>query len=500
VPPTSAEAVPLPEAPDFDPREAGRVVASVLLAGASPTDAERGRANRLLARLGRPALSARDEVVTTPEEIAARIPADLRPGLADIVLELSECEPLRRRLAVSYLGLWGMSVESIRPSPSPSTSPSPGPSPALTTAATRGPLAQIAKWFVGTLPRHQLATSPGDPSMTSIYRADGNETEIPPALDPLRERVARIREEACRVVDAVERVVVGKRTVVERVLTAMAARGHVLVVDAPGVGKTQMCKAIAAAIGVPFGRIQLTPDLLPTDLTGSTFYEAHDKRFTFRRGPVFTSFLLADEINRATPKTQSALLEVMEERTVTMDGTTHPVGDPFQVLATMNPLDHEGTYALPAAQIDRFVMMLEVGHLSPEDEVRVLDTHLAGSSLTSIEPVIDRETFLVWQRTVPLIHASPEVKRAAVDHANALRRDPAMAHAVSPRATLSWMRAAQARAMFSGREFVTTEDLLALAGDVMRHRLGVSAAEVHQRLRSAAPAAAAMPVAAGVGR
>ena len=163
-------------------------------------------------------------------------------------------------------------------------------------------------------------------------------------------------------VAAVERVLIGKRPVVERVLTAMAARGHVLLVDAPGVGKTLLCKAIAAACGVRFGRIQFTPDLLPMDLTGASIYEAHERRFVFRPGPVFTHFLLADEINRATPKTQSALLEVMEERTVTVDGTTHPMAEPFQVLATMNPVEHEGTFALPAAQIDRFMMMLELGY------------------------------------------------------------------------------------------------------------------------------------------
>lgn len=464
------------------------MVASVLLAGRAPSASERARADQLLARLGRPALAERDETVTTPEELAPRIPVDLRLGIADALVELSEGEPLRRRVALSYLALWGIAAPPA-PSPASPSPASPLPASPLPTGAARLPaVARVARWLVGDLPRHQHASIPGDASMTtSIYRVDGHQPEIAPAVaDPLRARVARIGEEVARVVDAVERVVVGKRSVIERVLTAMAAGGHVLLVDAPGVGKTQMCKAIAAAIGLPFGRVQLTPDLLPTDLTGTTFYEAHDKRFVFRPGPIFASLLLADEINRATPKTQSALLEVMEERTVTVDGTSHPVGPPFQVLATMNPLDHEGTYALPAAQIDRFMLMLEIGYPSPEDEVRVLDTHLAPlPALASVEHVITRDAFLEWQRTVPLIHASPEVKRAAVDHVNGLRRDPAMAQAVSPRATLSWMRAAQARAMFSGREFVTVEDLHALAADVLRHRMGISAAEVHQRMRTA---------------
>jgi len=322
-----------------------------------------------------------------------------------------------------------------------------------------------------------------------IYRLDDQAPELaPPVRDPLRQRVERIRGEFLQVVDAVERVILGKREVIERVLTAIAARGHVLLVDVPGVGKTQLCKAISAAVGVRFGRVQFTPDLLPMDLTGGTIYEAHHARFVFRPGPVFTNILLADEINRATPKTQSALLEVMEERTVTVDGTTHRMAEPFQVLATMNPIEHEGTFALPAAQIDRFMVMLELGYPSPEDEVRVLDTHLAPDpALDRVTAVISGDALLDWQRTAPLVHASPEVKRAAVDYANGLRRDAAYAHSVSPRATLSWMRAAQARAMVSGREFVTVEDLLDMAPDVLRHRMWISAAEVRDRLRAVTP-------------
>ncbi len=465
-----ALALPRPESPEVDVRELGRVVATVLLAGGAPAPGALERADELLARLGRPPLVERDFTVSTPEELAPLVPLELRADLADALLEISEGEPLRRRVALAYLALWEIAA--------PAAAAAPRPAPAV---------AKIARWIVGALPRHQ-ASIPEDRPMTQsthgVYRMDRAEAEVAPAVrDPLRLRVARIREEALQVVAAVERVLIGKRSVVERVLTAMAARGHVLLVDAPGVGKTQMCKAIAAAIGVRFGRVQFTPDLLPMDLTGANIYEAHEKRFVFRPGPVFTSLLLADEINRATPKTQSALLEVMEERTVTVDGVSHPVGEPFQVLATMNPLDHEGTYALPAAQIDRFMVMLELGYPAPEDEVRVLDAHLAPDpALASIAPVIAGEAFLDWQRTVPLIHASPEVKRAAVDYVNGLRRDPAMAHAVSPRATLAWMRAAQARAMLSGREFVTLEDLLGMAADVLRHRLGVPAAEVHHRL------------------
>jgi MoxR-like ATPase len=325
--------------------------------------------------------------------------------------------------------------------------------------------------------------------METVYRGHPPQALVAPSAqrDPLRARVQRIQAEFGAVVDAVDRVLIGKRAVVVRALTAMAARGHVLMVDAPGVGKTLLCKAIAAACGVRSGRIQFTPDLLPLDLTGASIYEAHEKRFVFRPGPVFTHFLLADEINRATPKTQSALLEVMEERTVTVEGATHRMAEPFQVLATMNPIEHEGTFPLPAAQIDRFMMLLELGYPSPDDEVRVLDAHLAPDPvLASVEPVVTAEAFVEWQRTVPLVHAAPAVKRAAVDFVNGLRRGADPSASISPRATLAWMRAAQAHAMVSGREFVVVEDLIEVSADVLRHRLWIGPHEVRDRLRAIA--------------
>ncbi len=447
-------------------------MATVLLAGGPATAEAVERASLGLARLGRPPLSDRDLVVSTPEQLAPLIPVEMREGLAELLIDLSEGEPLRRRVALAYLGLWQLPL----PEPPPAARPAPA-------------TARVARWLIGALPRHQETRVPEErPMIQGIYRTNQPEPEIaPPVRDPLRARVERIRGEFLQVVAAVEQVIIGKRDVVERALTAMAARGHVLLVDAPGVGKTQMCKAIAAAIGVRFGRIQFTPDLLPMDVTGATIYDGPSKQFVFRPGPVFTNVLLADEINRATPKTQSALLEVMEERTVTVDGTTHRMAEPFQVLATMNPLDHEGTFALPAAQIDRFMVMLELGYPTPDDEVRVLDTHLAPDpALASVRPVISSEAFLDWQRTVPLIHASPEVKRAAVDHVNGLRQGASSTSSVSPRATLAWVRAAQARAMLSGREFVTAQDLFDMSADVLRHRLWISAAEVRDRLRATA--------------
>ena len=458
----------------FDTREAGRLVATVLLAAPlMPGLVE--QANRALVRLSLVPLTQRDFVVSTPEELAPLIPPQLRDALADLLLELAGDEPLRRRVAHAYLGLWKLRTGA----PAAVTPPKPSP-------VTE----RVARTLIGQLPRHQgVSTIPEETAavyQVEAYRStDDQARHAPPVIDPLRARVMRMRAEMLEVIAAVDRVVIGKHDIVSRVLTAMAARGHVLLVDAPGVGKTLLCKTIAAALGARFGRVQLTPDLMPMDVTGGTIYDAHTGKFVFRPGPVFTNILLADEINRATPKTQSALLEVMEERTVTVDGATHRMADPFQVLATMNPQDHDGTFPLPAAQIDRFMVMLELGYPTPEDEVRVLDTHLAssGPSAAPIAPVVTAETLVEWQRTVPLIHASPEVKRAAVAYVDGLRRGAANGHTVSPRATLAWMRAAQARAILAGREFVTVDDLLDMAPDVLRHRLWISAPEVRDRLR-----------------
>jgi MoxR-like ATPase len=454
----------------FDPREASRVVASVLLAApVTPPLVE--HANRGLARLSLAPLSERDSAVSTPEELAGLIPPPLRDALADLLLELAGDEPLRRRVALAYVQLWGRRSNGTVVASEPIGVPE-----------------RVARVVVGPLPSHQRTGAVPDvrPMPREVYRGgDERSRSAPPVVDPLRARIARVQSEMLAVIAAVNSVVIGKNDVVTRVLVAMAARGHVLLVDAPGVGKTLLCKAIAAALGVSFGRIQLTPDLMPMDVTGATTYDAHAGKFVFRRGPVFTNILLADEINRATPKTQSALLEVMEERTVTVDGTTHRMADPFQVLATMNPFDHDGTFPLPAAQIDRFMIMLELGLPTIEDEVRVLDTHLAASHSTAmITPVVSADAFVEWQRTVPLVHASPDVKLAAVRYVDGLRRTVPSGHAVSPRATIAWVRAAQARAMLAGREFVTVEDLLDVAPEVLRHRLWISPPEIRDRLRA----------------
>ena len=460
-----------------DVRDARRALASVVLAAGEPSEAELARANEALAALGWSPLAPADRVRETPEALAPRIAAPLRAQLLPLLYELAGDEPVRRRLADAYAGLWRAA-------------------PALPAAAPRRRGSRIARWLVGPLPRYHSGDGHEENEMverSNPYRGGelAGPEGAPAARAPLRRQVERIAGEYRQVIDAVERVIVGKRDVIERVVTAMAAGGHVLLVDVPGVGKTQLCKAIAAVIETRFGRIQFTPDLLPMDLTGANVFDVSDKQFHFRPGPIFTHILLADEINRATPKTQSALLEVMEERCATVDGVTHALDEPFQVLATMNPLDHQGTYALPAAQIDRFMVMLEIGYPSPEDEVKVLDYHLgAVPPLAALTPVISRAAFVTWRATVPQIHVAPELKRTAVDYVNGLRKlhDKTHddGHAISPRATLAWVRASQARAMLAGREFATMDDLLHVAPDVLRHRMWTDAATVRERLRAIA--------------
>ncbi|MDQ3336123.1 MAG: AAA family ATPase [Myxococcota bacterium] len=450
-----------------DARFAGRVVASVLLATGTATTAELEQANAGLSALGRPHLAQQDVTGETPEVLAPCVPVELRDGVLDLLYVLAGDEPMRKRMADSYAGLWHAEREPDAE------------------RRTGGP---IVSWLIGTLPRHQADRSPEEGVIMnddSPYRGGHVQHAVVEQKSPLRERVEQIRKEFLAVIATVERVIVGKRDVIERVLGAMAAGGHVLLVDVPGVGKTQLCKSIAAAIDTRFGRIQFTPDLLPMDITGANVFDVRDQQFHFRQGPIFTHILLADEINRATPKTQSALLEVMEERCATVDGYTHRMEEPFSVLATMNPIDHQGTYPLPAAQIDRFMVMLELGYPEPDDEVKVLDFHLgAVSPLASVRPVISREAFIAWRQTVAQIHVTPELKRVAVEYINGLRRGTDEAHAISPRATIAWVRASQARAMLSGREFVTIEDLLDVAPDVLRHRLWTDATTVRERLRS----------------
>jgi MoxR-like ATPase len=272
----------------------------------------------------------------------------------------------------------------------------------------------------------------------------------------------------------IEIVIQGKPEVVELALVCLLAEGHLLIEDVPGVGKTSLAKALAASIDSSWKRVQFTPDLLPSDVVGVTVWNRGRDIFEFRPGPVFANIVLGDEINRASPKTQSALLESMEERQVTVDGTTYPLAQPFMVIATQNPIEHEGTYPLPESQLDRFLMRLSVGYPSRQYELEILDTHASGGTLSEVHPVATADQIQSLVDAVKAIHVAPALKHYLVDLADATRRHPNVALGMSPRATLALQRAARARAAAAGRTYIIPDDIKALADPVLSHRLMLS--------------------------
>jgi MoxR-like ATPase len=272
-------------------------------------------------------------------------------------------------------------------------------------------------------------------------------------------------------VDVISEVVVGKPLAVELTVTCLLAEGHLLIEDVPGTGKTTLARAIAAALGAQWKRIQFTPDLLPADITGTTMLDQRSGSFQFHQGPVFANVVIADEINRASPKTQSALLEVMGERTVTVDGVTHQVPHPFFVVATQNPVDMEGTYSLPEAQLDRFLMRISLGHLEPEDELAVIQGHSAGRVVDYLRPVTDVRAAQQLIGMTSQVRVTDALARYAVALSGATRRHLHVRHGASTRATLALVRAARARALLHGNNYATAEDVQALAVPVLAHRL-----------------------------
>src|SRR5438128_6353095 len=274
-----------------------------------------------------------------------------------------------------------------------------------------------------------------------------------------------------RVINNVERVIVGKAEPVAFSLIAVICRGHVLIEDVPGVGKTVLTKAIARSIGCTFKRIQFTPDLLPSDVTGVSIYNQKTSNFEFRPGPIMSQIVLADEINRATPKTQSALLEAMEEHQVTVDGVTYHLPDPFLVMATQNPIEYEGTFPLPEAQLDRFFIRLQLGYPKEKEEIAILDAQRVIHPLETIEQVMGSEELLGAQSAVKDVHIAEPVKTYVVNVVNATRSHPDVYLGASPRGSLALARASQAFALMQGRDFVLPDDVKQLAAATLSHRL-----------------------------
>jgi MoxR-like ATPase len=281
-----------------------------------------------------------------------------------------------------------------------------------------------------------------------------------------------VQTHAARVLDEVERAVIGKRDELELVLLGILADGHVLLEDYPGLAKTLTARSFAQVTRIGFNRIQFTPDLMPSDVTGSSIWNQRDADFEFRPGPIFTNLLLADEINRAPPKTQAALLEAMQERQVTIEGLTHPLARPFLVLATQNPIEYEGTYPLPEAQLDRFLLRVSFGYPARSDEWEVLSRRLErGEDEIELEPMIDGPTLLELQRAIEQVHVGEAVGGYIVDLVAATRASSSTAVGASPRGSLAVLKLARCKAALSGRDFVTPDDVKAVAVPALGHRL-----------------------------
>ncbi|HSO41176.1 MAG TPA: MoxR family ATPase [Labilithrix sp.] len=274
-----------------------------------------------------------------------------------------------------------------------------------------------------------------------------------------------------RLREALRGVVQGKDDVIDLLLVGLLGAGHVLVEDVPGVGKTTLAKALARALDVTFTRVQFTPDLLPTDILGSQVLDPRQGSFAFHKGPVFTNVLLADEINRASPRTQSALLEAMNEAQATVDGITHPLPAPFFVIATQNPSDYQGTYPLPEAQLDRFLLRIGVGYPSPDAELAMLYARQSADPLAKVSAVCNRETVLRIQQEVRDVVVKESVAQYLLAIVQKTRRTAPLELGISPRGALAFFRAAQARALLSGRTYVSPDDIHALAGPVLAHRV-----------------------------
>ena len=283
--------------------------------------------------------------------------------------------------------------------------------------------------------------------------------------------ISQVQSFAEQVIENVERVIVGKRPVVELAVVGLLSRGHLLIEDVPGVGKTMLARSIARSLGCSFGRIQFTADMLPSDATGVSIFNQATREFEFRPGPLMAQIVLADEINRATPKTQAALLEAMEERQITVDGVTHPLPQPFMVLATQNPVEYEGTFPLPEAELDRFLLRIRLGYPGLDDEIDVLDRQQFRHPVEDLEPVASTEETLAAQEAIKSVHVSPAVKRYIVELVDHTRHHSDVYLGASPRGSLTLYRTGQARAAMLGRDYVLPDDVKELVVPALAHRV-----------------------------
>lgn len=279
-----------------------------------------------------------------------------------------------------------------------------------------------------------------------------------------------------RVISSLEKVIVGKRQSLELVVIGLLCQGHILIEDVPGVGKTMLARSLAKSLDCIFNRIQFTPDMLPSDVTGVSIYNQQKNQFEFRPGPIIGQIILADEINRATPKTQAALLEAMEERQVTVDSVTHSMPNPYMVLATQNPIEYEGTFPLPEAQLDRFLLRMRLGYPSINDEIRIMDDQRLNHPIESLKAIASGEDVMKMSEAVKQVYLSNAVKKYIVDLSTRTRQSQDVYLGASPRGSLSLARAGQARAALNGRDHVLPDDIKALAVAVLAHRIIVSAA------------------------
>ncbi|RME80082.1 MAG: MoxR family ATPase [Caldilineae bacterium] len=293
-----------------------------------------------------------------------------------------------------------------------------------------------------------------------------------------------VQELVEKIIANVEKVILGKRQAIEQTIIALLCEGHLLIEDVPGLGKTMLARSIARSIGCTFSRIQFTPDMLPSDVTGVSVYNQKTQEFEFRPGPIFAQITLADEINRATPKTQAALLEAMEERQVTVDGVTYPMADPFLVLATQNPIEYEGTFPLPEAQVDRFIMRIHLGYPARKHEVAILESQREHHPIQDLEQVVSAEELKAAQAAVKTVYMHDQIKEYIVALTTATREHPDVYLGASPRGSLALFKTARAYAALQGRDFVLPDDVKALAPVTLAHRLIISPSA---RIKNVAP-------------